>query len=268
MNKTALLGILLALALPLLGYFIVKNVGSDAVVMPRHYIYDTVITKTEKGKRIEDTVWHKIPDFELTNQLGKQVHLHDLENKIVVASFFFTHCPTICPRMTSNMKELQNSIVNAKKVGKRNVDFVHFLSFSVDPERDSVQRLKAWADRFQIDPSNWWLLTGDKKLIYDLSIEHMKVLAIDGKGVDTSFIHTDRFVLIDKNRNIRGYYHGLDTASLEKLSRDIVLLHLEKDNKRKPFFSGQIGLILIVLIVTGIGIALLFNLYKRNKKHS
>jgi protein SCO1/2 len=136
----------------------------------------------------------------------------------------------------------------------------------VDPERDSVTRLKAWADRFQIDPLNWWLLTGDKKQIYDLSIEDMKVLAIDGKGVDTSFIHTDRFVLIDRNRNIRGYYHGLDTSSLQQLSRDIILLHLEKDRKRKPLFNGQMDLILIVSLITLLGIGLLLYLTKRNKK--
>jgi protein SCO1/2 len=265
-NKTALLGLLVALALPIFGYLIVKNVGADAVVMPRHYIYDSVISKTDKGKLVEDTIWHKIPDFSFTNQLGKQVSLSDLDEKIIVASFFFTHCPTICPRMTTNMKELQNGITNAERVGKRKANFVHFLSFSVDPERDSVTRLKAWADRFQIDPLNWWLLTGDKKQIYDLSIEDMKVLAIDGKGVDTSFIHTDRFVLIDRNRNIRGYYHGLDTSSLQQLSRDIILLHLEKDRKRKPLFNGQMDLILIVSLITLLGIGLLLYLTKRNKK--
>jgi protein SCO1/2 len=94
----------------------------------------------------------------------------------------------------------------------------------------------------------------------------MKVLAIDGKGVDTSFIHTDRFVLIDRNRNIRGYYHGLDTSSLQQLSRDIILLHLEKDRKRKPLFNGQMDLILIVSLITLLGIGLLLYLTKRNKK--
>jgi protein SCO1/2 len=257
---------LLALALPLIGYLIVKNVGSDAVVMPRHYIYDSVTSKVEKGKLVEDTLWHKIPNFQFTNQLGKQVALNDLEGKIIVASFFFTHCPTICPRMTTNMKSLQDGIANARKTGKSKVDFVHFMTFSVDPERDSVERLKAWADRFQINPSNWWLLTGSKQQIYDLSINDMKVLAIDGKGVDTSFIHTDRFVLIDRSRNIRGYYHGLDTASLEKLSRDLVLLHLEKDVKRKPFFSGKMDLILVVFLLTLIGIGLLVYISKRDKK--
>jgi protein SCO1/2 len=164
------------------------------------------------------------------------------------------------------MKSLQDGIANARKTGKSKVDFVHFMTFSVDPERDSVERLKAWADRFQINPSNWWLLTGSKQQIYDLSINDMKVLAIDGKGVDTSFIHTDRFVLIDRSRNIRGYYHGLDTASLEKLSRDLVLLHLEKDVKRKPFFSGKMDLILVVFLLTLIGIGLLVYISKRDKK--
>ncbi len=234
--------------------------------MPRHYIYDTVISKTVNGKIVEDTIWHKMPDFKLTNQLGQQVGWNNLEGKITVASFFFTSCPTICPGMTVNMKKLQDGVSNGQRVGAKDAKFIQFLSFSVDPERDSVQNLKKWADRFQINPSNWWLLTGPKKEIYDLANEHMKVLAIDGKGVDTSFIHTDRFVLIDKYRNIRGYYHGLDTASMQQLSRDMVLLSLEKDPNRKKFYEGKLELIAIVFLVTLFGIGLLVFLLKKDKK--
>lgn len=186
-----------------------------------------------------------------------------MEGKTVVADFFFTHCPTICPRLTENMKRLQQEITNASKVGDKNPDFLQFLSFSVDPERDSVPALKKWADRFQINPQNWWLLTGDKKTIYDLSIDDMKILAVDGKGIDTSFLHTDYMVLIDKNRNIRGYYHGLDTMAVKQLARDIIFLTLEKDPKRKGIFSGQLGFIALVFLFTIGGIVLLLFLLKR-----
>lgn len=266
MNKSAVLGLIVALCVPLLGYFIVKGVSSDAAPLPRHYIYDSVITKTEKGKLSTDTVWHTLPDFRFTNQLGHQVGWQDLEGKVVVASFFFTRCPTICPRMTTNMKRLQTGISNAQRVGDKSPKWLHLLSFSVDPERDSVRELKKWADRFGIDPDRWWLLTGPKKEIYDLSIEHMKVLAQDGKGVDTSFFHTDFFVLIDKNRNIRGYYHGLDTTSVAQLSRDIVLLSMEKDPKRKRFFEGKLELIAVVFLLSLVGLGVFLYFLKKDKK--
>lgn len=266
MNKTAVLGILLALILPLTGYFIFKSLTDSAVHMPRHYIYDSVTVRIENGKQISDTVWHKMPDIKLTNQLGEQVGWKDMEGKVIVADFFFTHCPTICPAMTMNMKKLQEGISNAQKVGNKKPDFIQFLSFSVDPERDSVAALKKWADRFQINPFNWWLLTGPKKEIYDLSIEHMKLGLVDGKGIDTGFFHTDFIVLLDKNRNIRGYYHGLDTAAIGKLSSDIVMLSLEKDPKRKKFFEGKLEMIAIVFLLAIVGIGLLLFLLKKDKE--
>ncbi len=265
MNKNAFLGIVIALLLPLAGYFIFKNLTDGAVHMPRHYIFDSVVTATKNGKQWNDTVWHRLPDFKLKNQLGKEVGWSDIGEKIVVADFFFTNCPTICPRLTLNMKTLQDGIGNAKRVGDKQAQFIHFLSFSVDPERDSVSRLKAWADRFQINPYNWWLLTGPKKEIYDLSIEHMKLGLVDGKGIDTGFFHTDFMVLIDRNRNIRGYYHGLDTASVAKLSRDIILLSLEKNKNRKTIFDGKLELIAVVFLLAIIGIGLLMFFLKKDK---
>ena len=266
MNRSAISGLLLALAIPLASYFIVKTFSYKAVAMPRHYIYDTTTIKTVNGKQVEDTVWHRLPDIALYNHLGKKVGWNDMEGKVVVANFFFTHCPTICPQLTRNMKGLQEGITNGRKAAKGMADFVHYLSFSVDPERDSVAALKKWADKYQVNPESWWLLTGPKKEIYDLSIEHMKLLAIDGEGVDTSFIHTDRMVLIDKYRNIRGYYHGLDTASLAQLSRDIVMLSLEKDPNRKKFYEGKLELVAIVFLLTLVGLGALLYFLKKDKK--
>jgi protein SCO1/2 len=200
-----------------------------------------------------------------------------MEGKIVVADFFFTHCPTICPTLTRNMRDLQRSIKSSAKIGNRDADFVQFLSLTIDPERDSVAELKKWADRFQINPQNWWLLTGEKKQIYDLSLKEMRVPAEDGGLVDSNFAHTDVFVLIDKNRNIRGYYHTIitdtvnggytpDSASLAKLSKDIIFLALEKDPNKKFFLSGKLELIAIVFVIVAIGLVLLFKVLKREKK--
>jgi protein SCO1/2 len=266
MNKKAVYGILLAVLLPLIGYFSLKSATDKAVQMPRHYLPDSVVTRTKGGKQYNDTVWHQLPDFALTNQLGQKVSWKEVGDKIVVADFFFTHCPTICPGMTQNMKELQDGIKSGEKVGDKEANFIQFLSFSIDPERDSVAQLKKWADRFQIDPQNWWLLTGDRKEIYDFSINHMKLLAQNGGPVDSNFLHTDFFVLIDKNRNIRGYYHGLDTAALSRLSEDIVLLSLEKDPKKKSFLAGKLELIAIVFVIAAIGLVVLVSVLKRENK--
>jgi protein SCO1/2 len=117
--------------------------------------------------------------------------------------------------------------------------------------------LKYWADKYQIDPEQWWLLTGDKKAIYNMVIEEMKVGLVDGQGVDTNFIHSDRFVLIDSNRHVRGYYKGLDSVDLAKLSNDLVLLTMEKDPKSKSFFDGKLELMAIVFLLAILGVGLL-----------
>jgi protein SCO1/2 len=265
-NKTALYAILIALVLPVGAYLIVDSYSKGIVPMPRHYIYDSVITRTEKGKEVTDTIWHRLPDISFTNQLGKKVGWRDMEGKVGVAQFFFTHCPTICPPMTINMKKLQDGITSGKKVGDRKPTFVQFLSFSIDPERDSVPALKNWADRFGISPDNWWLLTGPKKEIYDLSINDMKLMAQDGGPVDSNFIHTDLLVLIDKHQYIRGYYHALDSVSLEKLSRDIILVSLEKEAGRKKPFDGKLLLIIILAVLLVGGGIVFFSFLNADKR--
>ena len=254
---------MLAILLPLVAYFIVKNKSETAVHMPRHYLPDSIVTVTKDGKRVEDTVWHQLTDFSFTNQEGKKVTWDSLKGKIVIADFFFTHCPTICPTLTKNMKRMAESIHNGQRVGDRTNKQVHFLSFSVDPERDSVERLKYWADRFQINPENWWLVTGEKKEIYDFIINEIKVPAEDGMGVDTNFIHTDHFVLIDSNRHVRGYYHGLDSMSLKQLSKDLVLLTMEKDPKSKSFFDGKLQIMAVAFLLAIFGVGLLFYFFRK-----
>ncbi|HVG15111.1 MAG TPA: SCO family protein [Chitinophagaceae bacterium] len=265
MNKTALYGLLIAILLPVTCYMVVKYYSASAVTLPRHYIYDSVTTKTVNGKLTSDTAWHQLPELNLLNQFNEKVNWDRMEGKTVVASFFFTHCPTICPKLTTNMKLLQDDIKKSTKIGNRDADFLQLLSITVDPERDSVGALKKWADRFQINSNNWWLLTGSKKEIYDLSINDMKLGLVDGKGIDTSFFHTDYMVLIDKNRNIRGYYHGLDTMALKQLAHDIIFLTLEKDEKRKGVFFGQFVIIGIVFLLTILGMALMFYFLKRSR---
>lgn len=254
---------MLAALLPLVSYFIVKRYSDSAIHMPRHYYADSINETTRNGKKVSDTVWHKLADFSLINQLGDSISWKDMKGKIVVADFFFTHCPSICPPMTRNMKRLQESIHNGQRVGDRTNKSIHFLSFSIDPERDSVERLKNWADRFQIDPEKWWLLTGSKKTIYDLAIEEIKLGTVDGHGIDTSFIHSDKFVLIDSNRHVRGFYDGLDSASLARLSGDIVLLTMEKDTSKKSFLAGKLQILAVAVLVAIIAVGLFLFIFKR-----
>lgn len=257
---------MLAILLPLIAYFIVKTKSEKAVVMPAHYLPDSVINSTKRGKMSTDTIWHQVGNFSLTNQEGLTVNWDSLKGKIIIADLFFTHCPTICPGMTANMKRLAESIHNGQRVGDRTNKLVHFLSFSIDPERDSVPQIKKWADRFQVNPDQWWLLTGNKQMIYDLAINEMKMFAEDGKGIDTNFIHSDKFVLIDSNRHVRGYYDGLDSVSLAKLSGDLIMLTMEKDPKRKSFFAGKLQIMAVAFLAAIFGVGLLVFLLKRKPK--
>mgnify|MGYP003343502519 CR=1 FL=1 len=265
MNKTALFAILVALVLPLSFFFVFQEKTDDAIHMPKHYLPDSVVMVNQKGKLVADTVWHKVKDLRLTNQEGKIITWDSLRGKIIVADFFFTHCPTICPGLTRNMKRMALSLNNGQKVGDRTNKFIRFISFSIDPERDSVERLKFWADKYQIDPEQWWLLTGDKKQIYDLILNEIKIPVEDGKGVDSNFAHTDHFVLIDSNRHVRGYYHGLDTVSLGKLSEDMILLTLEKGKHEKSFFAGKLTLIAVVFLCAILGVGLLMFILRKKQ---
>jgi len=277
MNKKALYAILIALIVPLVIFLYVNSLPKAAI--PKPIFYDSVASVVKNGKRKNDTFWHHLPDFKLTNQLGQAVSLKDLVEvrgndtmgKIVVADFFYTHCPTICPVMTKNMKRLQNTVKKATDINGKTTELVQFISFSIDPERDSVGALKKWADRFQIDPSNWWLLTGDRETIYELSLKHMN-LAVQDPKLDSAFPHTDIFVLIDKKGVIRVrrdangnplLYHGLDSTSMANLSEDIVLLSLEKDPGKKSFFAGQLTTIAVAMLITFILVGTFLFLFRK-----
>ena len=225
MNKSAVIGLLVAIIFPLAGYFIVKHYGEAAVQMPRKYFYDSVVTSNNNGKIVTDTIWHKISNMTFTNQLGKKVRLNDLNGKILVIDFFFSRCPSICPSMAKSMKRLQNSYTNS------NDSIVQFISVSIDPEHDSVPQLRKYANKYTSNHDSWWFVTGDKKEIYDFALHEMKANIAD-VNVDTAFIHTENFFLLDKNRVIRGWYNGLDTLRQATLVRDIPMLMLEKTKKR------------------------------------
>lgn len=163
---------------------------------------------------------HRISDFHLLNQDGELKSTDDWKNKIVVADFFFTHCPTICPQMTKSLKKIQ-------EVYKTD-SAIQFNSFTVDPERDSSGQLKKYANQFNIDTYNWNLLTGNKREIYKLARNSFMIVATDGDGGPDDFIHSENLVLIDKQKRIRGYYAGTSDKEVNQLIRDIKKLQHEK----------------------------------------
>ena len=160
--------------------------------------------------------YHTIANFELLNQNGQTVTEKNYEDKIYVADFFFTTCPTICPIMTKNMAEVQASILED--------DDVMLLSHSVTPQTDSVARLKAYAIEKGVMDSKWNLVTGDKKQIYELARKSYLAVQDDGDGGPYDMIHTENFILVDKEKRIRGFYDGTNRDEVQKLLNDITIL--------------------------------------------
>ena len=166
---------------------------------------------------------HKIADFSLTNQNGTTITNKTYEGKIYIADFFFTSCQTICIAMAYNMSELQAHY-------KEDADIM-FLSHSVTPVMDSVPVLKAYALNKGVIDGKWNVTTGPKKHIYELARKSYFAVLDEGNGDENDFIHTEQFVLVDKDRRIRGYYDGTDKEDMKKIITDIVLLKEEYTKK-------------------------------------
>lgn len=166
---------------------------------------------------------HTIANFELINQNGKIITQKDYKDKIYIADFFFTRCTNICIAMAYNMSELQEYY--------KNDDDILFLSHSVTPEMDSVSVLKKYAEEKGVIDGKWNVTTGSKKHIYDLARKSYFAVLEDGDGGEDDFIHTEQFVLIDKERRIRGYYDGTNKQDMEKLKKDVELLKEEYPKK-------------------------------------
>ena len=159
--------------------------------------------------------YHKISDFKLTNQNGKEITQANYKDKIYVADFFFTTCQDICPVMTKNMYQLQEELKNDNEI--------LLLSHTVIPEVDTVEQLKEYAIENKVDDSKWNLVTGDKKQIYELA--RKSYLAVEDSNFNEfDMIHTENFMLIDKEKQIRGFYDGTNSEEINRLFKDIEIL--------------------------------------------
>lgn len=184
-------------------------------------IYQPVLVQPEL---VDSTIqhiskYHKIADFKLINQNGKIITQDDYKNKIYVADFFFTTCQTICPIMTDNMARIQKEIMNDNDI--------MLLSHSVTPTIDSVAQLKKYAIEKGVNDTKWNLVTGDKKQIYNLARKSYLAVKSYGNGDEYDMIHTENFMLIDKKRQIRGFYDGTNPEEIKRLLNDIKTLKKE-----------------------------------------
>lgn len=180
------------------------------------HLVDSSIAHVKEG--------HTIGDFSFTNQLGEEITQEDTKGKIYVADFFFTTCGGICPKMTKQLQRVQ-----AEFAGDENFKI---LSHTVFPSYDTVEVMKAYADRFEADHKQWWFLTGSKKDLYLMARRSYLVVPDENDdsfehGSESDFIHTENFVLIDPDRRIRGMYDGTDPDQVSKLIKDVYDLKRE-----------------------------------------
>jgi protein SCO1/2 len=223
MKKGILLVILL---LPGIVYVFFSSGRHHMMHLPIFYPED-VKTVVVDGKEKTDTIYHTIPPFRFINQDGDTITEKWLDNKVYVADFFFTTCPTICPKMMFNLEK-----VNV--VTQKNFD-LRIISHSVNPVHDSVPVLKEYAKLVHADPKKWSLVTGNKKDIYDIGVDGYKLAVDEDPRAPGGFLHSEMFVLVDKEKRIRGYYDGTDTTAVNKLINDIKILGAEYEAKNgKP----------------------------------
>jgi len=175
--------------------------------------------KTVNGQVEYDTVTATIPPFQFIDQDSKVVDSNTVKGKIYVVDFFFTHCPSICPKMKAEMHKVYEKY-------KDNKDFL-ILSHSIDPARDSVSVLKNYANKLNLNSDRWHFLTGNRDSIYAIA-DHYLESAKEDKDAAGGFIHDGNFILVDRQRHIRGYYDGTTDIGADKLMADIESLLHEK----------------------------------------
>lgn len=169
--------------------------------------------KIVNGEEVYDTIYHSIPPFNLLTQDSIEFTEADVAGKIHVVNFFFTSCPSICPAMIEQMKRLQGMTAD--------IEELTFLSHTVDPKRDTLAKLRQYIADRNIDTHNWFFLYGEKEYVYDLGTYGYIINAMEDEKADGGFLHSEYFVLIDREAHIRGMYDGTDTQQVDQLEKDI-----------------------------------------------
>jgi len=176
-----------------------------------------IIERNVNGKTVKDTMYHVIPDFNFTNQYGKTITPTTFDDKIYVSDFFFTSCPTICPTVKAQMHRIYEKY--------QQDDRLLMLSHTLDPKRDTVEKLHDYAQKLQLEGDKWHFATGDKGEIYDMAMKYF-VAAHEDADAPGGITHSGKIVLIDKQKRIRSYADGTEKKQVTKLLKDIdKLLH-------------------------------------------
>ncbi len=222
--KSIIFGGLFSLFIPLGAYLFLKSKGHDGhITLPKQYGIASIDSNIVDGKLQLDTTYHTVADLLVYSQLGDTLALHETyKGKILVYNFFFTSCQTICPPLTKNMKLLNKAFL-------KNDTSIRFISLSVDPLHDSVPVLRRYANQYEANHDKWIFATASKKSIYDFARYQLLLDLPQGNGDEQDFIHPEQFVLVDKYRNIRGYYNGLDSNDVRRCAEDIAYLLVEKN---------------------------------------
>jgi protein SCO1/2 len=220
--KKKILILLFLLTFPSVLYVFLSTGNTNFIHLP----YFGVKELAANGK---DTIYHTIKPFSFVNQDGKTITDKDFEGKIYVTDYFFTTCQTICPKMSTELQRVQSKFAYTNGL-------VQILSHTVDPEHDSVPVLRSYADMVHANTNTWNFVTGDKKELYEMARESYLINALEGDGGPDDFIHSEFFVLVDKEKHIRGFYDGTDIKQVNNLLDDIKVLLAEyaiKDNQNK-----------------------------------
>ncbi|MVN21141.1 SCO family protein [Mucilaginibacter arboris] len=178
-----------------------------------------------RGQVIYDTIYHQIPDFKLYDQENKLITQKNFEGKILLVNFFFTQCPTLCKEINKNVADL------ATAYKKNNI--LKFVSITVDPATDNASVLKKYATSLKADENQWKFLTGDTSTIYPLSRNGFLVTAVNGNNNPENFVYSEKLILVDQDRRIRGYYNGTSVNEMTKLNDEIKVLIAEELRKIK-----------------------------------
>ncbi|MBW7868032.1 MAG: SCO family protein [Brumimicrobium sp.] len=184
--------------------------------LPKYGAFDIVTLATDSFK-VGDTIFHTVEEWSYLNQDSIWINSEDLKGKIWLADFIFTHCPSVCSPMTERMKEINQELTSLS-------DKIEFLSFSIDPKRDSVARLKEYIQEHSITAKNWQFLTGDQEETNQMAFNSFLVFANEDSKSPGGFAHSPNFILVDENRHVRGVYNGLNETGRKQLIADIKLL--------------------------------------------
>ena len=190
-----------------------EKLKSSSSGLPYIGHHDIALTD-ENGYEKGDTIFHTVEDFIYLNQDSTMLRSKEIKNTIWVVKFFFSHCRTICPPMTQQMAQLRDSVEDIK-------EHLTFLSFSIDPEKDTPVRLRQYRDRYGITASNWYFLTGEENETHRLGTESFYVNAFADENAQGGFAHSANLILVDKEQHIRGLYDGTSNEGREQLEEDI-----------------------------------------------